>query len=401
MKTYIYKLKNLQNRRFVDILVCLLLFNPLYVNHIVILNYVFDSFRFILIFYLLYNFIKNYKVKGIFIPLILIFGSILISTLINDDNTKSVIIRFVPIFSVFVLVEINKKRLMDFCYSIFCAGEILVYINFLSMLLYPNGIYIGNNNALYWIIGQKQDFVNVFFIIFLIGFLLWKYNVFNYRIIFVNLIMLYCMIKSLPVGLLIVFFILLFMVTINKKYNILFKSLSLYKINLSLMVIAIIIAIIPDNFTNLLKLLDYLPSTGMSKYQTIYNRILIWNDAINIFSESPLLGSGIISPIRYNLLNTNFSYHPHFHNIYFDLLATGGILSVVAYIVMNVKISQKLDLCSNSYDKAVLVIGLFALNILLLTECLYSPFVFIIYTLCFNVEHIIFNHKIYNSSGCV
>lgn len=148
-------------------------------------------------------------------------------------------------------------------------------------------------------------------------------------------------------------------------------------------------------------MLDYLPSTGMSKYQTVYNRILIWNDAINIFCESSLLGSGIISPIRYNLLNTNFSYHPHFHNIYFDLLATGGILSVVAYIVMNIKISQKLDLYSNSYDRTVLVIGLFVLNILLLTECLYSPFVFIIYTLCFNVEHIIYNHKIYNSSRVV
>ena len=141
------------------------------------------------------------------------------------------------------------------------------------------------------------------------------------------------MIKSLPVGLLIIFLISLFMVIIYKKCNILFKSLSLYKINLSLMVIAIIIAIIPENFTNLLKLLDYLPSTGMSKYQTVYNRILIWNDAINIFCESSLLGSGIISPIRYNLLNTNFSYHPHFHNIYFWPLGftcrTGGEFSTV------------------------------------------------------------------------
>lgn len=265
------------------------------------------------------------------------------------------------------------------------------------MLAFPDGMYIGTNWAPYWFIGQKQDFANVYVMALILSALFLKHGMYRIRVIVLCAVMGVTVAYAFSAGL--AFFSILFvsmLVLVPQKVK---KNLNPYVL-LSICAIANLAMVwLAYNYQDMKEIQEMLmgiASTGMSKDKTILSRTMIWQDAMELFAKKPILGNGVISEDRWHTIQfVATKYHPHFHNIVFDLLATGGIISLSLFAAINFLAAKKLKHGMNTKTGYTLATCVFCMNIHMLIECYYAPQYWIIYLLAFSWEHVAedFNRK--------
>lgn len=357
-------------------LVALALFNVQYASMVPLFDFGVNVVRVLLFFTFLFKLRKSLKANPAFICLFCIFVVELMSTLLFDGNIRSVIVRYLNILTAALWISLKKNEYGLLIPSIYFAASILVIANTISMILYPRGLYIGEDYARRWIIGQKQEFSYVFIIAVVLGAILWIEN--RYKLLYIiNIIMMvYAIRTTLPLGLVIyfcVFTVTLICLIIPKKE---IKAVTLLNINMVEMGLFIIFIYTATRFTGLFSLLSRIQASySLTKADTFLVRIGIWRDAINIFSSSIIFGRGIIPSDNWSSVGRYSLYHPHFHNIYLDMLASGGIICFCLYIAMLYIVANRMDK-NSTLIKKIFLASIFALNFLQLTECVYSCFVF-------------------------
>lgn len=326
--------------------------------------------------------IRREKISSVTCTIIILSLTVCVATLFNGDSVYLGVQRYYPIVGIALLIELKKRNFLRLYVAIFHAAEFLIYINLIAMLLYPDGLYIGEyNNAPYWIIGQKQDFVSVFLIEILLIFILRKYKALLFSRIFVSVAMATSLSIILSLGLTVCLIIPLIMFCLNKITHIKFKSIFLFKFYLLLQLIVIYIAFVFEKLQVLILTLESISASNdnpeYTKANSFYERVMMWNDAAKLIVKNPL-GNGCMTEERFDKVMKMSNYHPHIHNTFWDITLTGGIFAIIAFIILNVIVSKSLDKVSGK-ERDIFVYVLFASTILMLTECLYWPFVFAIY----------------------
>ena len=329
---------------------------------------------------------------------IILFLSIIVcvTTLFNGDNLHLALQRYYPIVGIALFIELRKRNITRLYVGIFHAAEILIYINLITMLLYPEGIYIGeSNNVPYWIIGQKQDFVSVFLIETLLVLILRKRNSLLFSRILVSMAMVASLSIILSLGLTFCLAIPLFMFLFKKIFHTNFKSIFLFKVYLVLQSIVIYISFVFEKLQLLIFALESISTSDdkpeYTKADTFYERIMMWSDATKLILKNPL-GNGCISEERFDRIMKTSNYHPHIHNTFWDIMLSGGIFAIIAFVILNVIVSRSLDKVSG-IDRDAYTYILFASTILMLTECLYWPFVFAIYLFAYYYSNTLMTTK--------
>ena len=322
------------------------------------------------------RFLKKGKISKELIYLFVLFASVFLVTLLNGDSVYQVLQRYVPIIAVFVLITNNKNRLDDFLYNTYTCLEIIIYINLICLLLFPAGMN-KTGYTINWFIGQKQDFAMAFLPALVIGALYCEIRIKKPRFLILVGAMLFQAITHLALGLVISFLsfgICYFALKLKKKTN--FKALLIINAILQLLLLIMISSI--DQFTLLTRMLSSITTGSLNKLDTFLIRILLWKDSLAMFFSSPIVGNGIASIARSNLFVNAGVYYPNFHGLFFDLLATSGMIGVFYFIHLNYSVSKKVSLVSNE-KYYVLAAGVFSINVFFLTEALYSPLLFLIY----------------------
>lgn len=372
-----------------EVLMCILFFNPQYINKMSNLDNVLDVLKILLACFLLFIYMKNNKMsKTIFIVVCLVVISIL-NTLFWGSPLKTTMNRYVPILAIMFWLSNNKERIWEKIYNIFFAAEVLIIINFISMILFPEGIYIGENKAAYWIIGQKQEFANVYIIVIIIAALIWENKKQRKNIVAIFLMIFYSVVKTLPLGFLIYTIIFCSMLYILRKSKFKIKARSIFFITILLNAFVIFFAFQYDKFSKFLFFLNSIKVGHLSKAETLIVRAAIWKDAILILKNSLFMGVGTITENIYYSFARYAKYHPHFHNMFLDIAVTGGIVGVIMFILINYYALNRLN-TTNCRIKNVLLCGIFSMNIYFLSDCFYGAFVFVIYFLASEIESLEF-----------
>lgn len=322
-----------------------------------------------------------------FICILVLFIWNFIMTIYMSDDYKTAIIRYLPLLSFILVIELNKFRIKHVINVMFNVIFIIVTANLYTILTMPQGYYVVNG-AKYWLIGQKQEFCYVF----IIGFVLAFYNIIEnqklLRSVFLIGVMSYTMIITVPMTLIICIigvFITFSFVKINKNK---IKPLYFLYINIVLFLCVIAIMILFSKMTGLQTFLKGLMYTTVTKDQTILSRTYIWKEGLDIFWGHPLTGVGIISEkLYYRISHGLISFHPHFHNIVIDQLASGGIIGFVTYFIFIWSIYYKNKILKNNII-CLLYVAVFWVNIYMLVDCLYSPYIFAIFYLAYYSEYI-------------
>lgn len=360
---------------FVNIIVAIILFNPQSLSQIPLANTLVDVLRFFIFVIFFIKWVFNKRVNNIQIFVFLFFISRLASTIIDGDDMIAVITLLFPIITVLLFLDANKSDLFTLIKSVYIAATILIISNTISLVLYPNGLYSTNYGYnLYWIIGQKQDWNTVYIAFLICSLLLWDDIKLRFITLFIYGCIIYSFTVQLPLGLVLCFAIVLSLFIISKKRKIL-KAKQLFLINMVAECILIVVAFSFEKLNWLNTILSGISvNEVMTKRDTVLTRVYMWREGLTQFSQKPILGVGNVSEGRWNSLFSAVTYHPNFHNTPIDILVTSGILGLFAYIMIYSSAGKKLDR-SLSRHSVILTYGIFGINILMLTEGLYSPFV--------------------------
>lgn len=369
--------------RLREVLLCLLFYNVQGVQQISWLATLSDVLRTVVAFAIVIAYVyrnRRFRVNKIIIYTAIIAAITFLSTLTNSDNVLNVLIRYAPILSIFMYMTFCKERLTAFLFSAFIASEILVYINLFAMILVPGGITIGENMAPYWIIGQKQDFAAVFVFSTIVAILFYKNGIWKKRSIALLLAMFVSIALAISIGLVVFWCGLFILLLLPSRTRRIFRPSVCLCIYLALSIVMIWLALNYSRLLYLQTILRGLSTTGMTKDETFGSRTLIWLDALSLFLKHPIIGNGLISEVRWESMSGMLTrYHPHFHNMAFDLLATGGACSLLAYIGIQITLVKKLNTGIGRQTAYYLTACIFAMNIHLLIECYYTPLYWAIY----------------------
>lgn len=375
---------------FWDVIIFIFFFNPWYFGQNAILDLLVNAIRLgVFGIYLIEYLYLNRSDKIVFLYSIL-FGVVLFSTIYNGDNAVLAFTRYFPTIAILMLVTIRRNSIVQrIIKPVFCAAEILIIINTIFIILFPNGYYVTERGMQFWFLGQKQEFVAVYMPALFCCALLWNNKKYKKRIVIAIILMVYTMFMALPLGLLLAFGIFGVGLLISHRRTITFKGTTLLVFNGLFEGIMFFVAF---NYQNMLHLQEFLGTIGaglVTKAATFAARVRIWNNAIDIFERYSFAGAGVISQERYSVLTgaASYDYIPQFHNMGFDLAATGGIIAVIVYVTINMVAFRRLDKSTSKYSNTLKWI-LFTMNVLSLTEVVYISFCAMMYSIAMYVDKI-------------
>lgn len=283
------------------------------------------------------------------ILLTLLMTIILVSTIINSGNINRIISVFCSVLSLSYYIEIMSNKAPRTTINTFCfVLGVYVFINFILMLVYPEGMYIPMSwedlegdfySQANWLLGFKNHHVRFFFP--LLYFLILKKinHCYKSKIKMDSILLMYIIIVGISAflgksGTVIggyVIFIIVYVVSYMVKKNILKTRTVIWGI-ISLFLFLLFFG----NSDFVLSIVELL----FGKSYTFGERLIVWSKAILSISSSIsllLFGHG-------KLQNSDSIYILGFnntHNSLLEIIFQGGLLSFMIFLLMLWLISKK------------------------------------------------------------
>lgn len=320
------------------------------------------------------------KISKIILILVVYCLICILSTFINDvNNLKSVTFYLIKLFSLCLIfdyaIKYDTKKFLKISYILF---EIMVLINFITMLLYPNGMWISPITGYWqnWFLGYDNNHITIFLPTLILAYLYDKiYNKkltinFLFILLIINLSVFMSWSATSVVAIVLFDIYLIF----NKKIRKILKNIYVLFCFYIGLFFSIVILKVQNLFTFLI--VDIL-----KKDLTFSGRIYIWDYIKKFIMKKPILGYGIQdSYTRYNITSMWKSYHAH--NFILEILYRGGILLLICvfyifYLVFKALHDSKNDL------KFFGIFIIFLYLIMLLTE-FYEPINYFYVLVLFN-----------------
>jgi O-antigen ligase len=204
--------------------------------------------------------------------------------------------------------------------------EIFIYANFITILIYPNGIYATNTTNENWFLGYDNIHVSFFLPGLLISLLHAKLTKKKFRaFLFIGIVYISAVIRfsATTISALLIF-ALIFIPLIRKKHNIFnFR-------NYLLISIACYFATFVLNFSEYL-----IPMSEkiMQKGASLEARLNFWSTAIQYISEKPIIGRGW-KTIEFRHVMYNDDSILSAHNQIIEYLLIGGIVQLCIYLYL-------------------------------------------------------------------
>ncbi len=377
-----------------------------------------DMFNFILYIFLLFPFFKityfvsNFSKAELVYKILQIIATMIILFLVLKKGKYSKIINYILFYLlVFILATFLNKgelsgsfflslRTLVLCLivdyglrnntKIFLSAfevllSIFVYANFMSIVIFRNGMYtneIGYTEN--WILGYKN--LHILYILpALLGSFLSSYYSKN-RLSFKNYLLLSISFLSLLtvnsstslVGVILILFYLLFYNLINK--------VNLFNIkNYFLIYIVLFMSIVILRIQNLFK---FLIVDILHKDLTLTGRTYIWDYVIRLIKQKKFLGYGLEnSSLRLNKTTYWRSYHAHDQLL--EIIYKTGIIGLILYFIIMYKSFKELYQYRDFKIAKFMAIIIFSYCIMMLTEFyLFDTYIFI-FVFAYNIKYLL------------
>lgn len=380
------KIKILDNKFIYFVFICICFEFP-YFDTFIVFNKVFDVAKILLIILLFILFIRNEKtVSKDIICIFLYTFIIIIATILNDyGNLKSAISMSIKILSISMLTKMCMKRNpKKYIHSALFVLESMVLINFLTILIFPNGLY----STIY----QKQNFFLGYdnrHIIFILPMLclrticdyteknkLTKHFWIDLLISISSVFIRFSATSVIGMFIFLIYILLFNILKSNKFIN--FKNI--YIGNLILF-FSVIIVRIQERFS-------YFIDMVLKKDLTFTGRTIIWDNTLEYIKNKPLLGYGIesyeIRGLKNNSLTAIFA-----HNQILEIIYSGGFILYGIYTYLMVNIAKEFKKYKKDYRVKILSVFFCSLFTMMLTEVYNNPTIFMMYIIASNIGMLI------------
>lgn len=313
---------------------------PVYVYQISWLSTIFD---WLLVYTLLVSAMLIVMHKFAFSKPVIIIGLfyfvLFVSTILNHGDLNSLLASVLR--PLLLLIGINyavKDRSKKVIYVLCFLLEVVIYINFLTIIFYPNGLYVSVTDNSYasenWFMGFKNIHIRTMLpAVTLCCSISYrdkgKQSLRSIALALVVLISSILVKSSTAIVGISIYIVLLFLFQ--------FKCISKI-INIRRIIICVILIIIGIRVFNIQNIFEFLITGVFGKDLTLHNRLELWSNSISEIIRHPLLGIGI-KPLSYMYQNIGAS---HSHNYYIYTLLTTGIIGFAIIIYFYISVGSML-----------------------------------------------------------
>ena len=294
------------------------------------------------------------------------FGTGLLTTIIGSENTYDYLRENFPQFAVCLLVYVYMIKNPDTLLSAIKVLDIYIYLNLISILIFPNGMYQSGLYTENWLLGYKNPQIRIILPILTLSLISTYYK--KRKFDFSNYTLITCSVLTFvfnrsSTGLIgILVFVVLFILF---KYNI--PSWFTLKTSLLLSGFFFILIVI----YNMQYLFAFIIEDFLHKDLTFTNRTIIWQRSLDFLNDKLLLGAGYMNAQEYgNIMQNEFFSHPH--NYYLYIILNGGIVLAIIILFGYILADKQIMNYKNTIPSNLILFSLFVLLIIGLTESLTS-----------------------------
>lgn len=316
---------------------------------------------------------KKGKISVFFLSFAVLEGWMFVVTILHKGILKGFLINIVSLLVLGAIVEcFSGQMIKHLIHALLLLLEILIYTNFITILIFPNGLYATEWQSLNWLLGFRNGFI-VYILLALCLSMIWKKHTGNStRFYFLLVVCILTLFRGgSATGLLTLsVFILLYITKIYKAKW--FHSYSITGVAIAAWFLLVMIRI-----QNL-----FAPFFGLlGRNVTLTGRTYIWDTTIRMIMENPFIGYGKRSAeYRAGLVPKAYAAIDA-HNYILEILFVGGIIALLLTAIFFAILLKKLySFRNHPYTEAILPV-LSCYFVILLAESIFtSP---LLYTFLF------------------
>lgn len=392
------KIKKNQKFNWWICIVIAILYKPAFIDEIATADLIWNIGRALVFLVVASKYVislRSARIKVYLLYALILAACLLVSTIINSGSFSNYILTMGIFLAIIIFSDTElSKRPDEFITSAAIILGAYVLINFVTIVLFPNGFYVVANYIKINGITMIRDLVPCYFLGFrnvmfttilpaiVLNIISWdisrkKINIFSLTVILAGISSFFILWSATSIMVSIIFIITY---SVSKKIDNRTIINAIYFLCF-IFFITIVIFRLQDA-------LSFIIVNILHKDLTFTNRTGIWDNAIMLIKQNPVLGYGYMEHEFY----VNAIGASHAHDYYLDVWMRGGVLALLAFLAMIKKCGSTLACSGKGSSQRALIAMLAALLFAFETESYLSSsylFIFIplsIYLLNYRVE---------------
>lgn len=316
---------------------------------------------------LLINIIRTKKISKVQIFVFLFYGTLILATVFGTGHVYLCLKAFIPQFAMCLLFDLYLRKNPVLLVDVFDVLEIYIYLNLLTIILFPGGLYSTERYDMNWFLGYKNIQIRTILPIISLSMIksYWKSDKINVRTIVLLVVsgitMVFLRSATSLVGFVVFIGLLILFLRRKKELPRFINMMTILGITVVLFYLTVVLKI-QDKFTSLL-----LNILGRSA--TFTGRTHIWDEAIELVLKKPFLGYGYLTGNEYVSFFGNVNAtHPH--NYFLYIMMSGGLMLLAVFLYGYVLVHMRIEETRNSVYSKIIMFTISAFLIMGLTESL-------------------------------
>ena len=364
------KVKKLYESKILTGVLLIVLVKPHFFNEIGWLDRLYDNTSVVIAVFLIIASIVSIPIPKSRIWIIMFYGAMFFTTVCSGGSIYEYMRSNFASLALCLMFDIWLTKSPETLIDGFSILGLLVYANFITILLFPKGMYRTDLYSANWLLGYKNYQIRTILPIICMALIrsYWKWG----KIAFRAWILLACSASTL---------VLVDSATALVGYTLFLVLLMLYHskektippiINMTNGIIASAVILIGIVFFNIQTFMSFLIENILGKNLTFTGRLSVWKMSILYFLKKPILGYGYLSGDEYEQMYNSSLWAAHPHNYILYILLTGGLLLGIITIIGYWMASQNIKKNIESIYGKIILFTLCSFLIMGITEAITS-----------------------------
>ena len=305
--------------------------NPPYLEQIPAAEQLINILRVITVLIIVLWYILKRMSASLVVVLVAVWRFFLVSsTLVQEGALYNSIVESFSIIGVVLLYDAacNSRKATFLSAQLFCF-ELMIYINLITEILYPGGLYSGGNGFVFytkkWFLGLYNTHTRYYFPALLFA---WLYKKTTGKKLRAYLILTAILVSSIRVwsgGTLLSLGLIIIVYVLFKDRTHIFNYYNYWILHIIFFVFIVI-----------LKLQNYfiwLIDDILGKWASLIDRMNLWDKVIELILEAPVIGHGIWDSVS-RTIEDGVVFGGHAHNMLLEILYQGGAIGLSLWIAI-------------------------------------------------------------------
>ena len=310
------------------------------------------------------TYIFNFRFSKQSVIIFILFAIGLFSSIVSPDaDVATFLLLYLRLIGLYLYLEtsirMNANKAISAISSILW---LLVLVNWVTLILFPNGMYSSSLYDRNWFFGYDNLHIIWFLAAIMSAYIDRKIN--NSNIFkFLSLLamttysVLFCMSANSLVAYTILMTYLIFSKWVNKIKIVNYKNAFVIYMTINILFVILRVQ----------NILSWFIVGVLGKSLTFTGRTIIWDRTIDLITKKPLLGYGY-EPSSVMSKRLGNQYYTHAHNTILDIGYKGGIISSILFMSLLFSLKDNIKKCSSVAIRYFITVSVFCLMIMMIFE---------------------------------